>query len=85
MRAASRSSVSWNSVKSRESAVMEEAPSVAETLQVPDEMVGIPVEALVLIPVPPYWAPIAVPFQVALVNVWAPSRSATVPEAFGNV
>jgi hypothetical protein len=38
--------------------------SCAFTLQVPDEILGTPVDAELLSPVPPYCAPIAVPFQV---------------------
>jgi hypothetical protein len=42
---------------------------LATMLQVPAVTVATPVEALVLIPVPPYRAPIAVPFQVPVPTV----------------
>ena len=44
------------------------------TVQVPPLMLGTPVLALVLIPVPPYWAPMAVAFQVPAVKVPTPVR-----------
>ena len=47
-------------------------PSCAATLQVPPLMVGTPVDAEVLMPVPPYWAPTAVAVHVpaVIVPIW---------------
>jgi hypothetical protein len=58
---------------------------------VPEEIIGTPVLAEVLIPVPPYCAPIAVPFQepettvpTVVISVRLPVVT-TVPLAFGKV